>query len=155
MPANPVPWFVKQQASQMNRVSGPLRSPVGGRTDHLPISVASGSHVLPSDVVSALGQGNTDNGFKVLGKMFPVAKTPHMPMKLGKGFAEGGDIDAGAEPPVDILAAGGEHVLDPAQVAEVGGGDTQRGHAILDAFIKHVRAENIKTLRKLPGPARK
>lgn len=155
MPANPVPWFVRQQASHMNRVAGPLRSPVGGRTDHLPISVKSGSHVLPADVVSALGQGNTDNGFKVLGQMFPAAKAaPRMPMRLGKGFAEGGDVSE-EEPDVDILAAGGEHVLDPGQVLELGGGDQQRGHAILDAFIKHVRAENIKTLRKLPGPARK
>lgn len=148
-----VPWFVRQQASQMHK-SGPLRSPVAGRTDHLPISVKSGSHVLPADIVSSLGQGNTENGFHVLGKMFPVAKTPRMPMRLGKGFAEGGDVEEG-EPPVDILAAGGEHVLDPDQVLEVGGGDPQRGHAILDAFIKHVRAETIKTLRKLPGPARK
>lgn len=143
-----VPWFVRQQASHLNHV-GPLRSPVAGRTDHLPIKVPGGAHVIPADVVSGLGQGNTENGFHVLNRVFPAAHAPHLPMRSGKGFADGGDVGG-----VDILAAGGEHVLGPEQVMAIGGGDAKHGHNVLDAFIRAVRAQNIKTLQKLPGPSR-
>jgi 8-oxo-dGTP pyrophosphatase MutT (NUDIX family) len=50
--------------------SGPIHSSVRGRTDHLPLTVASGSYVLPADVVSAGGQGSTMGGFKVLRRTF-------------------------------------------------------------------------------------
>lgn len=50
--------------------SGPIHSSVAGRTDHLPITVESGSYVLPADCVSHLGENNTLAGFKVLRRMF-------------------------------------------------------------------------------------
>lgn len=50
--------------------SGPIHSSVAGRTDHLPMHVESGSYVLPADVVSAGGEGNTIAGFKVLRRTF-------------------------------------------------------------------------------------
>lgn len=50
--------------------SGPIHSPVAGRTDHLPMHVESGSYVLPADIVSAGGEGNTIAGFKILRRMF-------------------------------------------------------------------------------------
>lgn len=50
--------------------SGPIHSSVAGRTDHLPITVASGSYVLPADSVSHIGESNTLAGFKVLRRMF-------------------------------------------------------------------------------------
>ena len=50
--------------------SGPIHSSVRGRTDHLPLTVRSGSYVLPADVVSAGGQGSTMGGFKVLRRTF-------------------------------------------------------------------------------------
>jgi 8-oxo-dGTP pyrophosphatase MutT (NUDIX family) len=49
---------------------GPIHSAVAGRTDHLPITVESGSYVLPADIVSAGGSGNTLAGFKVLRRTF-------------------------------------------------------------------------------------
>ena len=39
--------------------SGPIHSAVAGRTDHLPMHVASGSYVIPADIISAMGEGNT------------------------------------------------------------------------------------------------
>ncbi|HVT27657.1 MAG TPA: hypothetical protein VHE81_06525 [Lacipirellulaceae bacterium] len=118
-------------------VSGPLHAASGGRTDVLPIDVAAGSYVIPSDIVSALGEGNTLAGTRVLGEMFP-AQAPKL------AYATGGKVP--------ILAAGGEHVLSPEQVAAVGGGDLNQGHAILDAWVKNTRNDTIKTLRSLPGP---
>ncbi len=50
--------------------SGAIHSSVAGRTDHLPLTVASGSYVLPSDCVSHMGESNTLAGFKVLRRMF-------------------------------------------------------------------------------------
>ena len=44
---------------------GPIHSAVAGRTDHLPMHVPSGAYVLPADIVSAMGEGNTAAGFKV------------------------------------------------------------------------------------------
>jgi 8-oxo-dGTP pyrophosphatase MutT (NUDIX family) len=49
---------------------GPIHSSVAGRTDHLPITVESGSYVIPADCVSAGGEGNTIAGFKVLRRTF-------------------------------------------------------------------------------------
>lgn len=50
--------------------SGAIHSSVAGRTDHLPITVKSGSYVLPADCVSHMGENNTLAGFKVLRRMF-------------------------------------------------------------------------------------
>jgi hypothetical protein len=56
--------------------------------------------------------------------------------------------------PVDILAAGGEYVVPPHHVEHLGYGSLERGHAVLDDFVKGVRKQNIKDLSKLPGPSK-
>ena len=288
---------------------GPINSGVAGRTDHLPMHVPSGSYVLPADIVSAHGEGNTIAGFKVLRRVFGGVPYKGGSMPYGAtggpygeplGRAEGGPVDdtskarevaknlgknpdsipdinetkklmgfhkglmsnvaeraqAAAQrgreyhesgklpytigtrfhtpqsramnrPPhevtgysvdakdpqkygyytkqgnpgddyhtsgtmlvsnpnskvpvnyaahaaswtpltgpramkasggrtstVPIVAAGGEMVLSPEQVMRVGGGDLDTGHRVLDEFVKRVRAKTIKTLTKLPGPAK-
>lgn len=45
---------------------GLIDSEVHGRTDKLPLNLPSGSYVLPADVVSAFGQGNTKGGAKAI-----------------------------------------------------------------------------------------
>lgn len=141
--------------------SGPIHSPVAGRTDHLPMHVKSGSYVIPADIVSAMGEGNTMAGFKAARRMF--ASLPYSqkaeaygseaPMYGAEGgpygakFASGGEVNL-----VPIVAAGGEYVVTPEEVTAVGGGDIDAGHEILDEFVKHFRKKTIKTLQKLPGP---
>ena len=49
---------------------GPIHSQVAGRTDHLNMHVPSGSYVIPADIVSALGEGNTMAGFRAVRHMF-------------------------------------------------------------------------------------
>lgn len=112
---------------------GPIHSPVAGRTDHLPINVPSGSYVIPADIISAMGEGNTMAGFRVGNKIF--------------GMQELGD-----EPGVEIVAAGGEYVISPANVARIGGGDIDAGHKELDKFVVDYRDRTVKTLKALPGP---
>jgi hypothetical protein len=121
---------------------GPIHSPVAGRTDHLPMHVPSGSYVIPADIVSALGEGNTMAGFRTVKTMFGKAPSG--------AYAEGGSIGE----PVAIVAAGGEYVLTPDEVAWAGGGDMDAGHRALDQWVKQTRAETISTLKKLPGPRR-
>jgi hypothetical protein len=135
---------------------GPIRSPVAGRTDHLPMHVHSGSYVIPADIISAMGEGNTEAGFKVANTIFtPVPDMKGMPgmdAKLGlQGKAEGGQIFP-SSPPVPIVAAGGEYVVHPEDVTRIGGGGIDLGHRELDSFVKMMRAKTVQTLRKLPGP---
>jgi hypothetical protein len=120
---------------------GPIHSPVAGRTDHLPMTVPSGASVIPADIVSALGEGNTMAGFKIIREMFKG-------MPGEQAFASGGASSA----PVEIIAAGGEYVIDPVTVHHIGGGHLEAGHRELDKFVKHMRAKTISTLKKLPGP---
>lgn len=144
---------------------GPIHSPVAGRTDHLPMHVPSGSYVIPADIISAMGEGNTMAGFKVANTIFsripgmtgapgaqaiPVrGSTPGMDAQLGlPGKAAGGSM----EEAVPIVAAGGEYVISPDDVRRIGEGDLDRGHQELDLFVKAMRAKTIKTLQKLPGP---
>jgi len=139
--------------------TGPIHSPVAGRTDHLPMNVKSGSYVIPADIISSMGEGNTMAGFKIARKMFsskPYFEEAEQPYAEGKQpYAEGkpyGARAAGGEAPVEIVAAGGEYVISPEDVAKLGGGDMDHGHEILDHFVKGYRAHTIKTLSKLPGP---
>lgn len=123
--------------------TGALKSAIGGRTDHIPLDVPAGAYVLPADHVSALGEGNTLNGLKVLDNMFKTNKATK-PRKMK--FADGGNVP--------IIAAGGEYVVSPEKVAEIGGGDMDHGHAILDQWVKTTRKDHIDTLQNLPGPER-
>jgi len=138
---------------------GPIHSPVAGRTDHLPMHVKSGSYVIPADIISAMGEGNTMAGFKTARRIF--GGTPY----TGKGGpygqsatpygaalprAAGGETEG--QSLVPIVAAGGEYVITPEEVLMIGNGDLDLGHKILDHFVKKMRAKTIKTLKKLPGP---
>lgn len=49
---------------------GLITMAVGGRTDHIPMNVLEGSYVLPADIVSGLGEGNTLAGSKMIDTMF-------------------------------------------------------------------------------------
>ena len=137
---------------------GPIHSSVAGRTDHLPMHVPSGSYVIPADIISAMGEGNTMAGFKSAkivfkgtpysGRKGPYGQAPtpygaEMPRKAGGG---------GTDSMVPIVAAGGEYVISPEEVLAIGNGDMDRGHRILDSFVKKMRAKTINTLKKLPGP---
>jgi len=119
---------------------GPIHSPVAGRTDHLPMHVPSGSYVIPADIVSSLGEGNTMAGYRAVKMMFRDA--------AAGAYAAGGGVGE----PVPIVAAGGEYVLSPDEVIWAGRGDLDAGHRALDNWITGTRKELIKTLQKLPGP---
>lgn len=119
---------------------GPVMGATGGRADELPVSVPSGSFVVPADVVSSLGQGNSVSGMENLKKQFP--NSAHM------GRASGGVV------PVPIKISDGEFVISPEDVAAIGGGDMAKGHKTLDAMMVKLRKDHIKTLAALPPPSK-
>lgn len=145
------------RAPKANKVHvGPIHSPVAGRTDHLPMHVASGSYVIPADIISAMGEGNTMAGFKVAKDIFSQpfygSGTPYGARGLPYGAASphkasGGDVDT-----VPIVAAGGEYVIHPDDVIKIGSGSLDDGHKILDHFVLQMRKKTVDTLKKLPGP---
>lgn len=153
--------------------TGPIHSAVSGRTDHLPVHVPSGSYVIPADVISGMGEGNTMAGFKILKRVFSGlpyggGKQPYgakggpygrgsnpYDSDLGKlygssisGHAKGGKTGSD----VKVVVAGGEFTLTPQEVLKAGDGDMDRGHRVLDDFVKQMRGHIVRTMSKLPGP---
>lgn len=135
--------------------------------------VPDGAYVLPADIVSGFGEGNSIAGFKIA-KRLPrlFATTFYGAKKAGAGVpyvagglpygspspgrAHGGSTDGKGHMGrgVPIVAAGGEHVLSPDEVRMIGGGDLSTGHAILDWFVPAYRETLVKKLKSLPGPRR-
>lgn len=121
---------------------GPIHSAVAGRTDHLPMHVPSGAYVIPADIISAMGEGNTMAGFKIMNDI--VKQYGGIQPRMADGGAAGQKVA--------IVAAGGEYVIPPEIVINMGDGSMDAGHEELDQFVKKMRAKTVKTLRSLPGP---
>lgn len=132
---------------------GPLKAAIPGRTDRLPIHVHSGSYVLPADIVSGLAEGNTDAGFEVIKRMIQDQMARGGRVGMTRKYGLKGHYHEG-ESLVPCVVAGGEYILTPQEVEAFGDGDISKGHKVLDAFVKSQRAKTIKTLKKLPGPAK-
>ena len=151
-------------SAPQNLASGLLRSSIPGRTDKLNLGVGSGSYVFPADTVSALGQGNSMAGGQIMDRLFKRGPSgANLALRgrkrAGRMFmADGGDVDvadnSNGHEPVDIVAAGGEYVLTPEEVTQIGGGDVDMGHKILDDFVLSVRKKLRQDLSKLPRPKR-
>lgn len=113
-------------------VVGALVGNTGGRADKLSTSVPPGSHVVPADIVSHFGEGNTLRGLDVMKKMFGVNGT--------SAKATGGAVP--------VYLSDGEFVVPPEAVQAYG------GHDAIDQFILKSRQDHINTLANLPPPAR-
>ena len=111
---------------------GALKGATGGRADVLPVDVPDGAYVIPADVVSALGDGNTAAGFEHMKRMFPSEGVP----TRGTG---GG---------VKCKLSDGEFVVSPQDV------ETHGGHDVFDKWIVGVRHADIKRRQNLPGPVK-
>lgn len=138
---------------------GLIDSSIAGRTDRLPLSVPQESHILPADVVSGMGQGNTMAGSRILIQALRLGPTDRGRV----GFAEGGGVGH-----IGILAAGGEVVIPhddwPAEddvdgqvylhrgVRSIGDGDTKLGHERLDKMIANVRKHTAHFITHAPPP---
>ncbi len=118
---------------------GPIIGDTGGRADKVNTDVPNGCYIVPSDIVSGIGEGNTLHGMKIIEHMFPH---PH-----GPGATSNAD-------PVPVAVAHGEISISPEQLEAKFGGDLEHAHAAMDHWVKLERKKIIKTLQKLPGPAK-
>jgi hypothetical protein len=91
-----------------------------GRGDKLHVGAPRGGYIVPADVVSGLGQGNTAAGGKRLAGAMPKLKPAR--------FASGGVVP--------IRVSSGEFFIHPRHVAALGGA------AVLDHLVSRVRAGN-------------
>jgi hypothetical protein len=152
-------------------------SSIPGRTDRIPMRARQGSYVLPADVVSGLGQGNTMAGAKMWGQAImaavggpsamgglrrgsmPKASVPRMSART-RGFADGGMMGHNNGPPMEdddyvpIVTAGGEVLVDPEFVEALGYGSEMLGKRRLAESVVSVRDQTIKHLKKLPRPVK-
>lgn len=146
-----------------NHPKGLIHSSTPGRTDRIPLNVAPHSYVIPADVVSGIGQGNTLAGAKLLHQAMPnigAGKMQHFKSTIPKpprpmGLAAGGVApDQPQDGSVPIMTAGGEYVVSPLQAYLIGFGDFDAGHKKLDDMVVNVRKQVAKNMLKLPGPNR-
>lgn len=170
------PWWTRSEARQTEYAdSGFLKSGVPGRTDHLPQSPATDSYVVPADVVSGIGEGNSIAGAHILslamgtgphGVPLPTAHRgpgpPHPSApRLAADQSRGGasirhPMHNGYAPPgtTPIMAAGGEFIIPGHICRLLGRGDAKKGHQLLDKWVVHERKKIIKTMQRLPGPVK-
>lgn len=155
----------------VQRLSAPsmhlISSSVPGRTDRIPMRARTGSYIIPADVVSGLGQGNTSAGAKMWGQTVAHAIGPYgmqnamkrrtlkapsirMPTPRVK-YQQGGEVDDEYTP---IITAGGEIAIDPEIVEELGGGDAEAGKRMLAESVTKVRKQVISHLKSLPRPVK-
>jgi hypothetical protein len=159
------PWWEHSDAHQMDsHPAGLIQGPTGGRADHVPMSVASGSYVVPADIVSGVGGGNTMAGGHALDSMMskgpfgtkiPVMKAGHANIPkppAAPRFARGGVAEGKGG--VKVLVSHGEYIYPPHEVAHMGGGDLKHGHKLLDEWVVNQRKENVAKTAKLPGPVK-
>jgi hypothetical protein len=150
-----VPWAARSAnyGLRAGKAKGPVIGTTPGRADAKPVSVDSGSYVVPADIVSAIGQGNSGAGHKTIMGMFSGKRKYGAGAKFkmtgmsGMKFAAGG-----ATQDVPIAISDGEHVISPEEVASFGDGDMKTGHDRLDKWVMGWRKKNIKQLRRLKPP---
>jgi hypothetical protein len=123
-----------------HRGSGLVHGTTDGRADALYTHVPPGGYVVPADVVSGLGQGNTLAGAKKLTQAMPPVAPPDGSPPGGSptGFASGGAV------PVRLSA--GEFFVHPRHVAALGGSGR------LDQMVQGVRQQNVRQVAAMPPP---
>lgn len=115
-------------------VSGLIKSDTPGRADLVAARLRQGSYVLPADVVSGLGQGNTLAGAKILHATLPEAAEMASAGQVAR--AAGGMVD---DDEIEVKLSGGEFLVSPDQVAAIGQGDVEAGAKALDELVASVR----------------
>jgi hypothetical protein len=125
-----------EDAAQGGRIT---KKYAGGGITNIPKFQAGGdmqsdAFVVPADVVSALGNGSTDAGIEILNQYLGLA----LPIE-GEGDGLSDDIPATIEGEQPARVADGEVYVPPEVVARLGGGDPERGAAMLYTMMDKVR----------------
>lgn len=120
--------------------AGPLHSKVPGRTDKINLAVEPGSYVVPADVTSIIGEGNTLAGTAVLKAMFgPEELTGKV--KPPEGHGKGKEALPHVRPQ-RLMEMTGQHIPGPGGMSTIehsqfqdGGGDDDQGKGKADVVV--------------------
>lgn len=143
--------------------TGYLHGPTAGRGDAILTTAPAGSHVVPADVISGLGEGNSLAGAAIMQRILatgpggiPLPRSgirTSFPRAPGAPHqAKGGAVPQQQHEQTPVALSHGEFVVSPEHVAHWGDGDQAKGHAAFDKFIVEMRKHIIDTMKKLPGP---
>lgn len=161
-----------QKAGDRQMMKGPILSAISGRTDAHKGAVPSGSYVVPADIVSGRGQGNTIAGSNIMSRMFKMgpygsgAGAIHTGHSMPKGMAapkmqQVMASRGGAQQkhhhigkPVPVNLAGGEFIVPPENLMATVHPNLDTAHRIMDKWVVNERKKLRKTLGKLPGPVK-
>lgn len=168
------PWWERQEAEANARPgSGFLAGNTMGRQDAVHTQAPGGSYILPADVVSGLGEGNSLAGARVWDEILnsgphgtpmphgsrgrgppPPPREPGSTTQSFGNIAKGGGVQGKDAPgaSVPVALSHGEIVVMPQDVMWIGGGNLRKGHRVLDAWVQSERKKQIKKLASLPGP---
>jgi hypothetical protein len=164
------PWYTRAEERGIMHPEGLIASTGAGRTDVHNMGVPSGAYIVPADVVSGLGEGNTLAGSSVIDRMMHSN-----PYGIQSGGRRGGGMGIPRPPapykepadnfqlesrggrakdhgePVQIVAAGGEHVIYPQTIIQKFG-SLKHGHQVLDKWVIKTRKDTIDKMKKLKPP---
>ena len=144
--------------------TGYLHGPTPGRADAILTTAPAGSYVIPADVVSGLGEGNSMAGAGVMDRIIrtgphgvqamPSARVSHGPPRAPGLFhqAKGGAMGVPDAKPQPVALSHGEYVVQPEFVAQWGRGDHKAGVEAFDRWVVKMRKLIIAKMKKLPGP---
>lgn len=136
----------RQRVGSSRSATGALRGTGSGRADNVMLNVRSGSHVIPADVVSAIGKGNSLSGHSLLEKAFPGSSSRSL---RGKRLSKMAMKSGGTVP---VAASDGEFIVSPEDVSDVGNGDAKVGHSLLNQFIKDIRDRTVNSIINMGEP---
>lgn len=158
------PWWTRREAADSGHVpAGLIHGPSGGRADAVPMMLAPHSHVIPADVVSGWGQGNTSAGAGNLQHALSTGpfgtSLPKVPVRGPKMTAPRlPHLASGGVPKeqggIHTLVSDGELIVPPHDVHRIGHGDFKAGHDWLDRMIVDSRRQITRHQRSLPPPVK-
>ncbi len=99
-----------------------------GRADTVNATVPSGTYIIPADVVSGLGQGNTNAGVQALQAIFSKLPKSPAPTKDAK-----------------VRLSSGEFAVTPDMLMQL-------GSAQLDGLVQGIRQKSQQAVAQMPPP---
>lgn len=155
------PWWTRTQAYQSNKPGLFLHGSTPGRADMVHTIAPPGAHIIPADVISGMGQGNSLNGASQFEKMLksgPYGTAPVPTGRHGMGMPRASAAShlarGGAHRETPVALSDGEFMVFEHWVRHLGGGDPKKGKQLLNKMILDERKKHIKTLQRLPGPVK-
>ena len=103
--------------------------------------LASGSFVIPADVLSAAGNGSTKAGLAAINTQLMGRKAGGATLINGKGDGLSDSIPTNIDGRKPARVADGEAYIDPRTVTRLGGGDAKKGAAKLYSMMDKIRKQ--------------